>query len=310
MKIGFLFPGQGSQTVGMGKDLYEKYEEVKKVYDRVCEITGIDIKKISFEGPEEILNETKNTQLAILTESLAILEVLKKNNIASDMSAGLSLGEYIALIEDGVFNFEDGIKLVQKRGEIMQNYTPQGKWKMAAILGLDAEKVIEVCNEVTSGFVVPANFNTIGQIVISGEEEAVIKAGEIAKEKGAKKVSVLNTAGPFHTAKLDKCSEKLKEELQKTNINKKASKVVKNIDGKQYTADEDVVDILSRHIMNPVKFTEDLKTMYDNGIRTFIEIGPGKTLSGFVKRMKFEEEIQILNISNCETLEEVVKEVK
>ena len=310
MKIGFLFPGQGSQTLGMGKDLYDQYEEAKKVYDRVSEITGVDIKKISFEGPEEVLNETKNTQLAILTESLAILEVLKKNNIVSGMSAGLSLGEYTALIEDNIFDFEDGIKLVQKRGEIMQNYIPQGNWKMAAILGLDENSVIEACKEVKEGFVIPANFNTIGQIVISGDEKAVIKAGEIAKEKGAKKVSVLNTAGPFHTAKLDKCSEKLKEELQKTNINKKDSKVVKNIDGKQYTASDDVVDVLSRHIMNPVKFTEDLKAMYEGGIRTFIEIGPGKTLSVFVKRMKFEEEIQILNISNCETLEEVIKEVK
>ncbi len=310
MKIGFLFPGQGSQTLGMGKDLYDQYEEAKKVYDRVSEITGVDIKKISFEGPEEVLNETKNTQLAILTESLAILEVLKKNNIVSGMSAGLSLGEYTALIEDNIFDFEDGIKLVQKRGEIMQNYIPQGNWKMAAILGLDENSVIEACKEVKEGFVVPVNFNTIGQIVISGDEKAVIKAGEIAKEKGAKKVSVLNTAGPFHTAKLDKCSEKLKEELQKTNINKKDSKVVKNIDGKQYTASDDVVEVLSRHIMNPVKFTEDLKAMYEGGIRTFIEIGPGKTLSGFVKRMKFEEEIQILNISNCETLEEVIKEVK
>lgn len=310
MKIGFLFPGQGSQTLGMGKDLYDQYEEAKKVYDRVSEITGVDIKKISFEGPEEVLNETKNTQLAILTESLAILEVLKKNNIVSDMSAGLSLGEYTALIEDNIFDFEDGIKLVQKRGEIMQNYIPQGNWKMAAILGLDENSVIEACKEVKEGFVVPANFNTIGQIVISGDEKAVIKAGEIAKEKGAKKVSVLNTAGPFHTAKLDKCSEKLKEELQKTNINKKDSKVVKNIDGKQYTASDDVVDVLSRHIMNPVKFTEDLKAMYEGGIRTFIEIGPGKTLSGFVKRMKFEEEIKIMNIFNCETLEEVIKEVK
>lgn len=310
MKIGFLFPGQGSQTLGMGKDLYDQYEEAKKVYDRVSEITGVDIKKISFEGPEEVLNETKNTQLAILTESLAILEVLKKNNIVSDMSAGLSLGEYTALIEDNIFNFEDGIKLVQKRGEIMQNYIPQGNWKMAAILGLDENSVIEACKEVKEGFVVPANFNTIGQIVISGDEEAVIKAGEIAKEKGAKKVSILNTAGPFHTAKLDKCSEKLKEELQKTNINKKDSKVVKNIDGKQYTASDDVVEVLSKHIMNPVKFTEDLKAMYEGGIRTFIEIGPGKTLSGFAKRMKFEEEIKIMNVSNCETLEEVIKEVK
>lgn len=191
----------------------------------------------------------------------------------------------------------------------MQTLTPQGNWKMAAILGLDEEKVKEACDEVTDGFVVPANFNTIGQIVISGEEEAVVKAGDIAKEKGAKKVSILNTAGPFHTAKLDKCSEKLKEELQKTDISRKDSKVVKNIDGKKYGEGDDVVDILSKHIMNPVKFTSDLQTMYDNGIDLFIEVGPGKTLSGFVKRMKFEE-VKIMNISNCETLEEIIKEVK
>jgi len=310
MKIGFLFPGQGAQAVGMGKDLYEEYEEVKKVYDKVLEITEIDIKKISFEGPEETLNETRNTQLAILTESLAILEVLKKNGINAEMSAGLSLGEYTALIEDKVFDFEDGIKIVQKRGEIMQNLTPKGNWKMAAILGLDEEEVKIACSEVKTGFVVPANFNTIGQIVISGEEGAVIEAGEIAKEKGAKKVSILNTAGPFHTEKLDKCSEELKKELQKININQKDSKVVKNIDGKVYTKNEDVVDILSKHIMNPVRFTLDLQTMYDNGVDTFIEIGPGKTLSSFVKRMKFEKTIKIINISNLEGLKEVIKEVK
>lgn len=310
MKIGFLFPGQGAQTIGMGKDLYEKYEEVKKVYDKVEEITGIDIKKISFEGPEEILNETANTQIAILTESLAILEVLKKENINAQMSAGLSLGEYTALIEDGIFDFQDGVRLVKQRGKIMQELTPEGNWKMAAILGLDEKQVEDICKKINDGFVVPANYNTVGQIVISGEEDAVIKAGELAKENGAKKVSVLKTAGPFHTEKLERCSIALKEELKKTKINKKTSKVVKNIDGEIYKNDDDIVDILSKHIINPVRFTSVLQTMYDNGIDLFIEIGPGKTLSGFVKRMKFEKPIKIMNINNCESLETVIKEVK
>jgi len=199
MQIGFLFPGQGVQKVGMGKDLYEKYEEVKNVYDEVKKITGIDIKKISFEGPEELLNKTQNTQLAILTESLAILKVLKNKNIKAKMSSGLSLGEYTALIEDEIFDFETGIKVVEKRGEIMQKLTPKGNWKMAAIMGLREKQVEEICKKMDNRYVVPANYNTKGQIVISGEEEAVVKAGKLAKEMGAKKVSLLNTEGPFHT---------------------------------------------------------------------------------------------------------------
>lgn len=309
MKIGFLFPGQGAQVIGMGKDLYEKYEEVRKIYDKVQEITGIDIKKISFEGPDELLNETQYTQIAILTESLAILEILKKNRINAEMSTGLSLGEYTALIEDGVISFDDGVKLVEKRGKIMQNLTPNGNWKMAAIMGLDEEQVEDICKKVKSGFVVPANYNTIGQIVISGEEKAILKAEELAKEAGAKKVSILKTSGPFHTSKLERCSEALKEELQQININKQNSKVVKNIDGEMYKATDNIVDILSKHIMNPVRFTKCLQTMYNNGINTFIEIGPGKTLSGFVKRMKFEGPVKIMNISNCNELEKVIEEL-
>ena len=310
MQIGFLFPGQGVQKVGMGKDLYEKYEEVKNVYDEVKKITGIDIKKISFEGPEELLNKTQNTQLAILTESLAILKVLKNKNIKAKMSSGLSLGEYTALIEDEIFDFETGIKIVEKRGEIMQKLTPKGNWKMAAIMGLREKQVEEICKKMDNRYVVPANYNTKGQIVISGEEEAVVKAGELAKEMGAKKVSLLNTEGPFHTPKLEKCSIALKKELTKIKINKKDSKVVKNIDGKTYMENDNIIEILSKHISNPVRFTSCLQTMYDNGIDTFVEIGPGRTLSSFVKRMKFENSIKIMNVSNCEELETLMKEVK
>ena len=300
--------GQGAQYVGMGKDLYEKYDEAKKIYDMAEKITNEPIKQISFEGPKELLDKTKYTQLAILTQSLAILEILKKCNINSNLSAGLSLGEYTALIENGIFSFEDGLKIVQKRGEIMQNYTPSGNWKMAAIIGLTEKQVEDVCNKINY-FVVPANYNTIGQIVISGEEQGVIEAGELAKQMGAKMVSILNTAGPFHTEKLKECSIKLKKELEHVNIISKEPKVVKNIDGKIYSKSDDISQILSEHIMNPVKFTKVLQTMYDNGIDFFLEIGPGKTLSSFVKRMKFERPIKIMNVGTVNDLEKLIKEV-
>lgn len=310
MRIGFLFPGQGSQAIGIGKDLYDKYEKVKKVYDNVQKITGINIKEISFNASEEELNKTENTQLAILTHSLAILEILKKNNISADLSAGLSLGEYTALIEDGVFDFEDGVKLVKKRGEIMRDFVPKGNWKMSAILGLEEQKVNKICEQVKDGFVVPANYNTIGQIVISGDEKAVLCANELAKEAGARRTTLLKTTGPFHTEKLIECSKQLKKEIDKIKINQKECKVVKNIDGSIYSKSDDISKILSEHIMSPVRFTECLKTMFENEIDTFIEIGPSKTLSGFVKRMDFGKNVEIYNINNVETLEQTIHDLK
>lgn len=278
MNIGFLFPGQGSQSVGMGKDIYEEYEEARKIYNQVKNITGIDIAKISFEGPEDILNETKYTQLAVLTESLAILEILKDNNITANMSAGLSLGEYTALINSKALMFEDGIKIVQKRGEYMQNLLPSGEWQMAAIMGLADNEVEDVCKKVKSGFVVPANYNSVGQVVISGEKEAISEAEKIAKEMGAKKVRILKTAGPFHTEKLIESSKALRKELENITIHKFETKVIKNIDGEIYQDTDDVKDILARHIINPVKFTKTIQNMLNNGIDTFIEIGPRENI--------------------------------
>ena len=309
MKIGFLFPGQGAQSIGMGKDLYENYQEVRDIYENVHKITGVDIKKITFDGTEQELSKTQNTQIAVLTMSLAILKLLEKKEINAEISAGLSLGEYTALIYSKCISFEDGVELVKKRGEYMQNLLPEGDWAMAAILGLEDEKVEEVCKKVVDGFVVPVNYNTQGQVVISGEKTAVEQAEIIAKEMGAKKVRILKTSGPFHTKKLIEASNALRKDLEKININKFKTKVVKNINGDIYKDEENIKAILAEHMISPVKFSKCLETMLKMGIDTFIEIGPGKTLSGFVKRMKTEKEIKIYNICDVKSLENTLKEI-
>lgn len=309
MKIGFLFPGQGAQSIGMGKDLYENYQEVRDIYENVHKITGVDIKEITFDGTEQELSKTQNTQIAVLTMSLAILKLLEKKGINAEISAGLSLGEYTALIYSKCISFEDGVELVKKRGEYMQNLLPKGDWAMAAILGMEDEKVEEVCKKVVDGFVVPVNYNTQGQVVISGEKTAVEQAEIIAKEMGAKKVRILKTSGPFHTKKLIEASNALRKDLEKININKFKTKVVKNIDGDIYKDEENIKDILAEHMISPVKFSKCLETMLKMGIDTFVEIGPGKTLSGFVKRMKTEKEIKIYNICDVKSLENTLKEI-
>lgn len=305
MKLGFVFPGQGSQFVGMGKDYYEKYECVRNVYDKASQILGFDIAKLSFEGPEEELNQTKNTQLAILVMSLAISELLKQNNIEANISAGLSLGEYSALIYSNIISFEDGIKIVQKRGTYMQEYLPQGNWSMAAILGLDDNTIEEVCKKVTSGFVVPANYNCQGQVAISGEKQAVEEAMNLLKQAGAKRTIELKTSGPFHTEKLQESSKKLYEALQEIQINKISDKkVIKNIDAIEYTDADNIKQILANHVINPVKFKESIENMISQGVDTIIEIGPGKVLSGFVK--KTNKEIKIYNTNNIEAFEQIL----
>lgn len=309
MKIGFLFPGQGAQSIGMGKDLYENYQEVRDIYENVHKITGVDIKKITFDGTEQELSKTQNTQIAVLTMSLSILKLLEKKGINAEISAGLSLGEYTALIYSKCISFEDGVKLVKKRGEYMQNLLPEGDWAMAAILGLEDEKVEEVCKKVVDGFVVPVNYNTQGQVVISGEKTAVEQAEIIAKEMGAKKVRILKTSGPFHTKKLIEASNALRKDLEKININKFKTKVVKNINGDIYKDEENIKDILAEHMISPVKFSKCLETMLKMGIDTFVEIGPGKTLSGFVKRIKTEKKIKIYNICDVKSLENTLKEI-
>lgn len=308
MKIAFLFPGQGAQSVGMGKDLYEAYEEIREVYEKASKITGIDIAELTFDSEEAELFQTKNTQIAILTMSIAILEILKKNGITPEYTAGLSLGEYSALYCGSAIDFENVIKIVKKRGEFMQNLSPAGEWAMAAILGLEDSKVEEICQTVTDGFVVPANYNCPGQVAISGDKKGVLTAMEKLKEAGAKRCLELKTAGPFHTVKLQKASDELRKELETIEIKNPAIKVIKNIDALPYSENEDKKDILAKHVIHPVRFSDSIQYMINNGVDTFIEIGPGKVLTGFVK--KVDKDVTCLNINNIETLQNAIHQLK
>lgn len=308
MKIGFLFPGQGAQSVGMGKDYYEKYDVVRNIYKVASDILGFDIAKLTFESTEEELSQTKNTQIAILVMSLAIAELLKQNGIEAEFSAGLSLGEYSALIYNNIINFEDGIKIVRERGTYMQDCLPEGDWSMAAILGLDDKTIEETCKKVTKGFVVPANYNCEGQVAISGEKKAVEEAMELLKEAGAKRTIELKTSGPFHTEKLKEASDKLYNALQKIAINSISDKkVLKNIDAKLYTKDDDIKQILADHVVNPVRFRSIIENMIASGVDTIIEVGPGKVLSGFVK--KTNKEVKIYNTNNLEAFDNLLSEL-
>ena len=308
MKRAFLFPGQGAQIVGMGKDIYENYQEARKIYDKATEISGIDIKKLCFEGPEEDLNKTENTQIAILTTSLAILEVLKARKIEADIAVGLSLGEYTALIYSGIISFEEGINLIKKRGYYMGNLLPKEEFSMAAVIGLDSKKIEEVCQEISSKgkFIVPANYNCSVQTAISGEAKAIEEASEKLKEAGAKRVIPLKTSCPFHTIKLEKAKEAYEKELEKVTFYNGNVKVIKNIDGTFYTENDNKKEILANHIINPVRFDKAIKLMEKEKIEEYVEIGPGKVLIGFVK--KDNKEAKAYNINNKESLENYLKE--
>ena len=288
MKRAFLFPGQGAQVVGMGKDFYEKYEEARNVFDKASSISGIDVKKLCFEGPEEELNKTENTQIAILVTSLAILEVLKSKGITAKISCGLSLGEYTALIYSNIISFEDGINLIKKRGYYMGTLIPDEEFEMAAVIGLSSEKIEEICDEEKrqGKFVVPANYNCSSQTVISGIKEAVENVMEKLKQAGAKRVIPLKTSGPFHTEKLIEAKNAYEKELEniKFNIEEDGVKVIKNIDGTFYNKNDNIKQILSKHIISSVRFDKAIKLMQEENVDEYIEIGPRKNINRFCKK--------------------------
>ena len=296
----------------MGKDIYEEYKEVRDLYEKASEILKIDMKKLCFESTIEELSKTENTQIAIAVNSLAILEVLKKNNIEANICSGLSLGEYVALIYSGVLSLEDGLKLLKKRGYYMQNNIPKEEYAMAAVIGLDSLEIEKVCENVRESgkFVVPANYNYSMQTVISGNKEAVEEAAKELKEKGAKKVVLLNTSGPFHTSKLNEAKELYSKELEKVEFENGDIKVIKNIDGSFYSKEDNMKEILSRHIISPVRFDKAIEVIEKEQIDTCIEIGQGKTMIGFVKKELKEKDIKYLTTSTLEDLKETIEILK
>ena len=306
-----MFPGQGAQYPRMGKDIYEKYEEAREIYDKASEILNIDIKKLCFEISQEELSKTENTQIAIAVTSLAILEILKKNGIEPDMCVGLSLGEYVALIYAGILSLEDGLKLLKKRGEYMGNLVPNEQFSMAAVIGLDSTKIEEICEKLQNNglFVSIANYNYSMQTVISGNKEALEQATINLKNLGAKKVIPLNTSGPFHTKKLEKAKEYYEKELEKVELKKGNKVVIKNIDGMPYEESDNIKEILAKHIISPVRFDKSIKFMKDKGISTFIEIGPRKTLTGFVKKELKDCNIECFSTDNLGELEEILNKL-
>ncbi|EOD00560.1 ACP S-malonyltransferase [Caldisalinibacter kiritimatiensis] len=311
-KIAFIFPGQGAQYVGMGKEIAMEHKSAQDIFEKANESLGFDIKKMCFEGPEEELVKTEYTQPAILTTSIAILSVIQQNGIEADITAGLSLGEYSALVYAGALKFEDAVKLVNKRGKYMQEAVPLGKGNMAAIIGLDRKEVDSIIKEAQDvGTVEGANYNCPGQIVISGEINAVEKACELAKEKGAKKAVLLPVSAPFHCSLLKPAGERLSEKMESLNIGSLQRKVISNVTGDYIANEKDIKDLLIKQVSKSVLWQDSIELMLDGGYDTFIEIGPGKTLTAFTKKTarKLKKKVKCYNVENTKTLNKLLTEL-
>lgn len=309
-KIGFLFSGQGSQYVGMGKDLIEKFKSSKAVFDEADEALEMDLTRLVTDGTQEELNRTENTQPAVLTTSVAALKAAEEKGLKPDVVAGLSLGEYTALVAAGALAFTAAVKLVKKRGQYMQEAVPEGKGTMAAIIGLDEETVQEAVEEARAfGVVECANFNCPGQIVIGGEVAAVEKASELAKEKGAKLVAPLKVSAPFHTSMLRPAAERLSEELAKIDFKDLSIPVVSNVFAEYVEHKDHIKDLLKDQVMKPVQWERTIQRMVMDGVDTFVEIGPGKTLTGFIKKISRKEKVKlkVVNIEDVKSLEKAVE---
>ncbi|BCN28719.1 ACP S-malonyltransferase [Anaeromicropila herbilytica] len=304
-KTAFIFPGQGSQYIGMARDFYEKLPECKEIFDIASRELNLDMQKLCFEE-NELLNKTEYTQAAMLTSCVSILMAVLKSDVKPDIVAGLSLGEYSALVANGVFTFSEAVKLVRKRGIYMEHEVPNGIGSMSAILGMDKEKVEEICQKVSKELnkvVEPANFNCPGQIVISGDKVAVLKANEKLKEAGAKRAIELNVSGPFHSSLLKGAGEKLAMELEKIELHDMNIPYLSNVTGKIVSDKENIKKLLEEQVYKSVRWQECVENMINDGVERFIEIGPGKTLSGFIK--KIDKTKEVINIEKLEDLEKL-----